>query len=116
MYIYPFSKRLQFETIMKCVHLLFNFSYKVSLFDEKTKGIYIFYVYFQIATFLKASVYICIYIYIYVYNLIYVCLYFLVSGVLTLSFTKYSHNLISASYRSHKQCVKDQKNTNERTL
>ena len=73
MYIYPFSKRLQFETIMKCVHLLFNFSYKVSLFDEKTKGIYIFYVYFQIATFLKASVYICIYIYIYIY--IYIILY-----------------------------------------
>ena len=44
---------------------------------------------------------------------VYVCLYFLVFGVLTLSFTKYSHNLISASYQSHKQCVKDQNNTNE---
>ena len=75
----------------------------------KLRHSYIFYVYFQIATFLKAGVYIYIYIYIYVY----VCLYFLVFGVLTLSFTKYSHNLISASYQSHKQCVKDQNNTNE---
>ena len=44
---------------------MFNFSPKVSLFDKKTKGMYIFYVYFQIATFLKAGVYIYIYINVY---------------------------------------------------
>ena len=62
MYIHPFSKRLQFEKKMKYIYLLFNFSPKVSLFHKKTKGMYIFYVYFQIATFLKAGVYIYIYI------------------------------------------------------
>ena len=86
---------------------LFNFSPKVSLFDKKTKGMYIFYVYFQIATFLKAGVYIYIHMYL--------CM-FIFPGVLTSIFTKYLHNLIAASYRSHKQCVKDQNNTNERTL
>ena len=50
---------------MKYIHLLFNFSYKVCLFDEKTKGMYIFYVYFQIATFLKAGVYIYICMFIF---------------------------------------------------
>lgn len=43
---------------MKYRNLLF------SLFDEKTKGLYI-HVYVQIATFLKMGVYINIYIYIY---------------------------------------------------
>ena len=57
---------------MKYIYLLFNFSPKVSLFDKKTKGMYIFYVYFQIATFLKAGVYIYIYIYTYTYVSIYV--------------------------------------------
>ena len=92
---------------MKYIYLLFNFSPKVSLFDKKTKGMYIFYVYFQIATFLKAGVYIYIHMYL--------CM-FIFPGVLTSIFTKYLHNLIAASYRSHKQCVKDQNNTNERTL
>ena len=98
---------------MKYIYLLFNFSPKVSLFDKKTKGMYIFYVYFQIATFLKAGVYIYIYIYIHIHMYLFM---FIFPGVLTSIFTKYLHNLIAASYRSHEQCVKDQNNTNERTL
>ena len=38
------------------------------LSDEKTKGIYIYHIYFEIATFLKTGVYIYIYIYIYIYS------------------------------------------------
>ena len=76
----------------------------LSLWWENKRYVYI------LCIFSNCNVFESIYIYMYV------CLYFLVSSVLTLSFTKYSHNLISASYRSHKQCVKDQNNTNERTL
>ena len=63
---------------------MFNFSPKVSLFDKKTKGMYIFYVYFQIATFLKAGVYIYIYIYIYTYT--YVSIYVYISWCFNFNF------------------------------
>ena len=48
MYIYPFSKRLQFEKIMKYIHLLFNFSYKaslVSLMRKQKVCIYFMYIF-----------------------------------------------------------------------
>ena len=61
-YIYVFTrfqKRCNLKKKMKCVHLLFSHQ-MVSLFDEKTKGIYIFHVYFPLQRFWKG---VCIYIY-----------------------------------------------------
>ena len=46
-YIYVFTrfqKRCNLKKKMKCVHLLFSHQ-MVSLFDEKTKGIYIYFMY-----------------------------------------------------------------------
>ena len=96
MYIYVyirFRKRCNLKTKMKYIHILFNFPSQCLTLERRKKSyVHIFYVYFQIATFLKAGViiyisintYTYIYIYIYTYTYIYICMYTFPS-VLTLS-------------------------------
>ena len=66
MYIHPFSKTLQFQSISDVYIYIFYFLIRKVL---KTRHIYIHQIYFEIATFLKTGVY-HLYIYIYIYHLI----------------------------------------------
>ena len=50
-YIYMFSKTSQFKNINE-IYICFLYSYnKETLFDEKTKGVYISYIFFQLQRF-----------------------------------------------------------------